>query len=121
MKKILTNCPVCDGDLEVTEYRCAKCGIKIQGKFKQNLIARLSPKDAEFVKVFLAAHGSIKEVERILGISYPTVKSRLDQINAAIGNPVSGKKSVEHRLDILGSIENGELSVEEALKRLKKE
>lgn len=121
MEKVLTNCPVCDGELEVAEYLCAKCGVSIKGRFRQNLIARLSPEDAEFVKVFLAAHGSIKEVERILGISYPTVKARLDQINSAIGNPTIGKKSVEEKLDILGGIESGNLSVEDALKKLRKE
>ncbi len=72
------------------------------------------------MRIFLAARGNIKEVERMLGISYPTVKSRLEGINRRLGNEVSQTDAGEASLSVLDSLENGEISVEDAIKLLKK-
>ena len=124
MKKILTKCPVCDSKLKVAKYKCSKCDVTINGDFPQSSIATLSPEQAEFVKVFLSVHGNIRDVERIMGISYPTVKSRLEQINKSLGLISTRKeetKKVENRTNVLSELEKGDINVEEALNRLRKE
>jgi len=117
---VINSCPVCSAPLSVTEYRCERCNVTIRGNFEQNKIAHLSPEHFEFVRIFLSVHGNIKEVEKKLGISYPTVKSRLEQINRIIGNkPI--EQSDSDAGDILDAISEGSLSVDEALKKLRKE
>jgi len=80
MHKRLKRCPVCNIDLVIREYYCPDCEITIRGDFTQSDLATLTLGQQEFVKVFLLAQGNIKEVEKRLGISYPTVKNRLGEI-----------------------------------------
>lgn len=118
MKRNLTKCPVCEGELIITRYECDNCRTKIEGNFQQNGFSELNNEQIEFIKVFLVSHGSIKEVEKQLGISYPTVKNRLSEIVKVI----TGKELEQPRsLDVLELIEQGNLSVEDALKILVKE
>jgi hypothetical protein len=118
MKRNLTTCPVCEGELIITRYECNNCRTKIEGNFQQNGFSELSDEQIEFIKVFLVSHGSIKEVEKQLGISYPTVKNRLSGIVKAI----TGKELEKpNNLDILERIEQGDISVEDALKIIGKE
>jgi len=68
--------------------------------------------------VFIASRGNIKEVEKILGISYPTVRSRLDDIIQSLGYQVHRQSSAERR-DVLEALDRGEITAEEAIKRLR--
>ena len=120
-KRVLTSCPVCGGDMIITEIKCPDCDITIQGKFEQSTVSSLSPEHMKFVKVFMRANGSIKEVEKLLGISYPTVKSRLEKVNAALGNKPLPKKGQAERISILEQLETGELSVQDAISKLGEE
>ncbi len=117
MSKRLKKCPVCNLDLEIKEYYCRDCDVTIRGSFSQGDLSALSLAQQEFVKVFLMAQGSIKEVEKRLKISYPTVKSRLSEITDVIG-----ERDQEHAdmTDILSNIEGGELTVEQAIEHIKK-
>ena len=115
MNKRLKRCPVCNIDLMVTEYYCGECEITIKGKFNQGELGSLSLVQQEFVKVFLMSQGSIKEVERRLGISYPTVKNRLLEINRALNPTYQEESSVT---DVLDSISKGDLTVDDAIKFL---
>lgn len=118
MKRNLTKCPVCDGELIITRYECNNCRTKIEGNFEQTGFSELNDEQIEFIKVFLVSHGSIKEVEKQLGISYPTVKNRLaDIVKALTGNELEKPKN----LDILDMIDQGDLSVEDALKMIERE
>ncbi len=118
MKRNLTKCPVCQGELIITRYECSNCSTKIEGHFLQNGFGELSSEQIEFIKVFLVSHGSIKEVEKRLGISYPTVKNRLSEIVKILtGSELQKPKG----LDILDMIDQGDVSVEDALKMLEKE
>ncbi|OQY38345.1 MAG: hypothetical protein B6226_03840 [Candidatus Cloacimonetes bacterium 4572_65] len=117
MKQNLKSCPVCDSDLAITRYECPSCRTKIEGTFKQTMFAELSAEQLEFIKIFLISHGSIKEVEKRLKISYPTVKNRL----SVIVEVLTGKEESEvDHLSILDKIDSGDLSVEEALNLLNK-
>ena len=110
-------CPGCGGPLVATRLECTSCGIAVEGRFATSPLARLSADQQEFVKTFLACRGNIKLVERQLGISYPTVRSRLDVVRQALGLPdlAAGEEEGKDVVDVLRRVESGELSVDEAV------
>lgn len=115
-KKVLGQCPVCAGPLLVTGLTCERCGTKIVGKFQVSEFYKLSADQMSFVKTFLRCRGNIKEIERELGISYPTVKNRLNQVIEALGFEVAQESpSKEERLEVLKRLEDGGISFREAL------
>ncbi len=118
MNKRLKHCPVCNSNLEIKEYHCSNCDTNIKGRFGVGDFAALTVPQQEFVKTFICCQGNIKEVEKILKISYPTVKNKLAEVTAILCD--HKKKSVEVVSDdILAEIDSGELTVEEALAKLK--
>ena len=96
--------------------------IAIEGRFEPPLLARLSAEDQVFVMAFVQVHGSIKEMERVFGISYPTVKNRLNAIAKQLqlvetvhrAAPPSKPQSTS----VLDSLEAGDIDIEEAVRRL---
>lgn len=118
MNKRLKQCPVCNSNLDITEYHCPRCDISIKGRFTIGDLAALSVRQQEFVKVFICSGGNIKEVEKALGISYPTVKSRLNEISQVLCNR-NEEYDDRNSLDILAKLEKGDLSVEDAVKAIK--
>lgn len=125
-RKMPSRCPVCSEEMVVTRLRCPHCETGIDGTFEVPKFARLSREHLEFVEIFIKCRGNIKEVERELGISYPTVRGRLDAVIEALGFRVEPAvaeetKSVKQsrRKEILDALNRGELSSEEALKQLK--
>jgi len=119
MNKRLKHCPVCDSNMEIVEYHCPKCDISIKGRFGIGDLASLSVAQQEFVKVFVCSGGNIKEVEKVLGISYPTVKNRLNEISRVLCRKSKGGTDSDP-VEILDKLEKGELSVEAAIKEIKK-
>ena len=84
MARQVTQCPVCDAPLRITELTCVACDTKLHGVFPPSPLARLSRDHQEFMETFLLCRGVIREVERALGISYPTVRARLDAAVTAL-------------------------------------
>ena len=80
MKRLPTQCPVCAGRLVIRRIACAKCDTEIEGRLKLPILARLPDEDQEFILDFVKASGSLKEMARILNLSYPTVRNRLNDI-----------------------------------------
>ncbi len=119
MNNRLKQCPVCNSTLEIKEYHCPKCDTTIRGNFEVGDLASLSAPQQEFVKTFICNQGNIKEVEKALGISYPTVKNRLTEIVNVLC-PSSNNEKREFSTSVLDEIERGEISVEDAIKKLKK-
>jgi hypothetical protein len=85
MLKPLSNCPICGGELELVKLKCISCDLTLEGKLPTSRLASLSSDQQQFVEVFLLARGNIKEVERELGISYPTVRKKLDEVTQTLG------------------------------------
>ncbi len=110
-------CPVCGGRLWVTGLVCKTCGTEIRGEFEQNEFATLLPEQLEFLRMFLKARGNLKELERTLGVSYPTVRARFDALLRALGYEEGPDLEAERRA-ILDALERGELTPEEAAERL---
>ncbi len=120
-KKQLHDCPVCGSELRVKVLACPSCRTRIEGDFsppESNLFS-LSREELEFVEIFVRARGSIKEMEKILGVSYPTVRGRLDAIIGNLGYTVERGVEPEKRREILDRLEAGEISAAEAAKALK--
>jgi hypothetical protein len=104
--------------LIVERVRLAGRDLAIEGSFDLPPLARLVQEDQIFVVAFLRCHGSIKDMEELFGISYPTVKNRLNRISARLEfveiNPPPSA------LELLQRLENGEIDVAETVKKLEK-
>lgn len=103
----------------VTELSCAECKTTVRGEFLLPLLASLSQEEESFLRVFLSARGSIKEVERQLGISYPTVKSRLEALLNRLGLGSLQAETRRRRLEVVERLERGEISARDAVAMLK--
>ncbi len=116
-----TRCPVTGEPLEVTRLECPTSGVAIEGRFTPNEFTLLSPEHLEFMRLYIRARGNLKDVERILGVSYPTVRLRFDALLRALDYdaPPEAQEVREERTDILGLLERGELTATEAAKRLR--
>jgi hypothetical protein len=110
--------------MAITELTCPTCQTVVRGHFDAPGLHRLTTDQLQFVEVFVRCRGNIKEVEKDLKISYPTVRSRLDQIIQSMGYDVPPRNddgSDRGTADVLNALETGELSFEEALHRLKED
>ena len=116
---IPVKCPCCHGKLLVTEFSCPDCKTTIKGNFELPAVAGLEAEEEAFVNVFLAAKGNIKEVERRLGVSYPTVKARLEAVLNKLGLGAMQAETRRRRLEILERLERGEIGAGEAAAQLK--
>jgi len=118
-----TECPVCRDDLLVTRLACRNCGTALEGRFTMERLFRLSPEQLNFVEVFLRCEGKINRVQEELGLSYPTVRSRLEEIIRALGYEVGepGKVDDGRRQEILERLARKEISSEEAFRLLQEE
>jgi len=103
----------------VTELCCTDCKTTIKGNFALPTFALLAQEDENFLRVFLAARGNIKEVERQLNISYPTVKGRLDSLLNKLGLGSLQAEAKKRRIEILEQLERGEVTAQEAIILLK--
>jgi len=124
LNKLLTQDPVSGGPLYVSELQGEDSGVTIRGKFSIPRWSHLTEEQEQFLETFLRCRGMINSVERELGISYPTVKSRLETLLTALDlSPVKedGKKdkSAEKKAKILEQLEKGEITPAEAKTKLK--
>ncbi len=107
-------------DLVVTEIQSKKKDITVRGEFQLSKFDYLTKEQQYFIEVFIKNQGNIKQIEKELGISYPTVKKSLEEVTQALGYKVEGSKDDEKRIDIFEKIRKGELTIEEAESQLKK-
>lgn len=124
LKKLLTRDPVGGGDLYVSELTSDDSGITIRGRFEIPRYARLDEDQSRFLETFLRCRGMLNSVERELGISYPTVRSRLDALLGALDmapykEEPKKDKSAEKKKQILEQLEKGEITAEQAKDKLK--
>ena len=120
MYPVPTECPVCHDDLLVTRLVCRNCGTAIEGRFTMGRLFQLTPEQIHFVEVFLRCEGKLNHVQEELGLSYPTVRSRLTEVISALGYEVGQERESgeERRQDILGRLARREISSEEAFQLL---
>jgi hypothetical protein len=118
MRKILEHCPGCGGPVTVTELHCASCGTVVRGHFAPCPFCQLSADQTTFLQLFLQSRGNLTEVEKILGVSYPTVRAKLDEVIALVGGPVVRPRAADRR-GVLERIAAGDLSPEQGLSVLR--
>ena len=82
---VIATCPVCAGELAVTRLRCGGCGTTIEGEFGVGRFARLTRDQTALLESFLRSRGNLRDMERELGISYPTVRARVEALVRALG------------------------------------
>ena len=116
-------CPVCGDSLHVVRLECGTCGTAVVGRYRASQFTKLSQEQLGFLEAFLRARGNIKRVERELGISYPTVRSRLNALLAALGIVSAADDEDEvvqrRRREVLDQLEAGRLTPEEAATKLR--
>jgi hypothetical protein len=82
---VISTCPVCSNELAVTRLHCGSCGTTLEGDFSVGRFGRLSRDQLALLESFLRARGNLRDMERELGISYPTVRSRVEQLVRSLG------------------------------------
>ncbi len=82
---VISTCPVCSGDLTVTRLHCGSCGTTLEGDFSVGRFARLGRDQMGLLESFLRSRGNLRDIERELGISYPTVRARVESLVRALG------------------------------------
>ena len=82
---VISTCPVCSGELAVTRLHCRSCGTTLEGEFSVGRFGRLTREQLTLLESFLRSRGNLRDMERELGISYPTVRSRVEALVRALG------------------------------------
>lgn len=111
------DCPVCGDRLEITRLGCDECGTELSGSFSGCSFCGLGAEERDVLWVFLAGRGNIKEVQRHLGVSYPTARARVDQMLAALGIESPAQEKADRsaaRSQILEALAAGEIDIDAA-------
>jgi len=102
----------------VERVRLADQDVSIEGSFEPPALARLSAEDQVFVAAFVRCHGSIKQMEKYFGVSYPTIKNRLNRIGEALSFIEIEREEAPPASDVLKRLEDGTITVAQALEEL---
>jgi|SRR5690625_2376901 len=117
---IIHTCPTCSHTLHVTRLECSHCHTTIENDFTLSKFATLTAEQIHFIEVFLLSRGNIKEVEKALKISYPTVRGKLNDVISALGHKEKEEDGSNlTKSKIISMLENGEITADEAIHLLK--
>ena len=141
---VIATCPVCAGELTITRLHCRACGSALEGEFGVGRFGKLDREQLSLLESFLRSRGNLKEMERELGISYPTVRGRVDALVRALGfgdaplgdetlddadfdidtdleapAPAAGPDQAAQRREILERLARKEIGAEEAAEALR--
>lgn len=115
------DCPVCGDRLALTRLSCEDCGTELSGVFGACDFCALGDEDRQILRVFLSSRGNMKDVERYLGVSYPTARSRFDTLLGRLGinpagddEPPAPRPRDPDRVAVLERLARGELDVDAA-------
>jgi hypothetical protein len=131
-REVISTCPVCEGELQVTRLNCTTCGTSIDGHFSVGRFSRLNREQLALLESFLRARGNLREIERELGISYPTVRNRVEALVRALdlsdGRPLPADTPEAQRglggaarREVLERLARHELTAEQAAAALRGE
>lgn len=110
-----SRCPSCNGVLNPVRYICSDCGTEVSGNFAVCPFCSLDGVNRDLLELFLLTRGNLKAVQRMLGVSYPTARLRIEEMFNALEERISGE-SVS--MDVLERLHRGEISVEDAIDSL---
>ena len=132
-REVISTCPVCESKLQVTRLHCNTCGTTIEGEFNVGRFARLGREQMSLLESFLRSRGNLRELERELGLSYPTVRGRVETLLRVLGladgpvpapeAPAAGEPEIdpEQRRIVLERLARHEITAEEAAAALRGE
>jgi len=109
-------CPYCSGALRITKLTCDDCGLGLEGEFATPRLSRLQPEEQRFVELFVLASGSLKQTAELLGVSYPTVRNRLDTLIAHLKEEQEGDEA--RKRQILEDIEAGRFPPKQGMRMI---
>jgi hypothetical protein len=112
-----THCPTCGDPLAISGLHCDACDTEVRGHFRHCEFCGLSDAQRDLLRVFLAARGNTKELERHLGVSYPTARARLDDLLTALGVVTRPERPADRR-QLLDAVARGDVEVDDALEEL---
>ncbi len=118
MRRPPSNCPVCSSRLAVTRLTCPSCETELSGAFASCEFCVLTDEDRDVLRVFLASRGNMKELERHLGVSYPTARARFDALLGKLGIERPAASPSPSRVELMEQVARGVITVDEAMKRL---
>ena len=123
MHPIIGTCPVCGEMLTVSRLHCRSCDTTIEGHFSIGAFDRLSPEHLAYAEAFIKCEGKLNRMEELLGLSYPTLRARLNDLRKAMGFEVGQEETPpgindEERRHILDDLASGRLKSEDAIKLL---
>jgi hypothetical protein len=98
-RDVISTCPVCQHELTITRLQCRSCGTALEGEFGVGRFGRLEREQLAFLESFLRSRGNLKEMERELGISYPTVRGRLEALLRSLGLADESAPAIDEALD----------------------
>src|SRR5687768_11505737 len=105
-------CPTCTHRLEIRELACPNCATTVRGRWAPNPFSGLSSDQQTFLTLFVRSRGNLSDVERTLGVSYPTIRAKLDDLVAALSEPAAPRSAepARDRRAILEQIARGDLT-----------
>lgn len=122
MNPLPSQCPICGGEITVTRIHCRNCDVNIEGRFSVGAFSQLNAEQIAFIESFVRNEGKLNRLEAELGLSYPTVRSRLHEVIRAMGYELnqepSSQLSEADRRKILEDLDQGRISSEEAMRLL---
>ncbi len=116
--EIPNKCPSCGSGMRVTLLKCPSCETEVQGDFEPGRFSSLTDEQLDFLEIFIKSRGSLKDAGKLLNISYPTARNRLDNLVNAFES-IDKKAASTKRLEVLEMVKAGDLSVEDALEKLR--
>jgi len=124
MYALPSQCPICGGEVIVTQISCRDCDTTIDGRFSSRTFSQLTPKQMDFVETFVRLEGKITHMVKELGYSYPTIRKLLHDVIRALGYEPGGEEDIselseEERQSILEDLDTGKINYEDAMKQLK--
>ena len=120
MHKLLEACPCCGGSLVITGVACTVCGTAVAGRFRICDFCRLTDEQTTFLRLFVQRRGNLSEMEKALGISYPTVRNKLEEIIRVLQEAEQSESAASPgpREAVLQQVAEGRRSAEQALRLL---
>jgi hypothetical protein len=115
--RFINDCPSCGGHLAISVLKCGDCGVRVEGDIRLPRMAQLSPELLEFAEIYLMAGGSLKQVATELGVSYPTVRQKLDRVISTL--TALREADLQGQAEILDRLERGEINAQEAARALR--
>jgi len=113
------DCPVCGERLALTRLSCQACGTELSGEFESCEFCSLRPEDRQVLRVFLASRGNMKELERHLGVSYPTARARFDGLLSRLGLAAERPAAQSPKVELLEQLAKGEIDVDQAIEKMR--